>query len=238
MNEAIAAPRGGTESTVSPYRTAIDRTARVIERRATFYRNLVVTVVLIGVASLAVALVARSLAALAGVLFVVPACGLFFHQDARLLNGWRSDVLARWAGGNLDLAALRDALHAHPGLPRDTLDGMLGTLPSAANLPEEQRIPAPSRQAAAAAYRAMHQERSDLLLIDAVLSGIAAAALVAALWMRTWTPLLGLVVLVLRPPLGAWMRRRRLAAREADLAACRRQPGFSEPDYTRLLTGP
>ena len=220
---------------MSPYRTAIDRTARVIERRATFYRNLVVTVVLIGVASLVVALAARSLAGLAGLLFLVPACGLFFHLDARLLNGWRSDLLERWAGGELDLEALRPALHGHPGLPRDTLDAMLATLPSAANLPEEQRIPTPSRQAAAAAYRAMHQERSDLLLIDAILTGIVVAALVGALWMRSWTPLLGLVVLVLRPPLGAWMRRRRLAAREADVAACRRQPGFSEPDYERLL---
>lgn len=222
---------------VSPYRTAIDRTARVIERRAAFYRNLVVAVVLIGVASLIVALVARSLAGLAGVLFLVPACGLFFHLDARLLNGWRSDVLARWAGGELDLAALRPALHAHPGLPRDTLDAMLATLPSVADLPEEQRIPSPSRQAAAAAYRAMHRERSDLLLLDAILSGIAAAALVAALWMRMWTPLLSLIVLVLRLPLGAWMRRQRLTARAADVAACRRQPGFSEPDYARLVAG-
>lgn len=210
----------------------------MIERRATFYRNLVVTVVLIGVASLVVALAARSLAGLAGVLFLIPACGLFFHLDARLLNGWRADLLERWAGGELDLEALRPALHGHPGLPRDTLDAMLATLPSVANLAEEQRIPNPSRQAAAAAYRAMHQERSDLLLLDAVLSGIAAAALVAALWMRSWTPLPGLVVLALRPPLGAWMRRRRLAAREADVAACRRQPGFSEPNYARLLTGP
>lgn len=222
---------------MSPYRTAIDRTARVIERRATFYRNLVVAVVLIGVASLAVALVARSLAGLAGVLFLVPACGLFFHFDARLLNGWRSDVLARWAGGELDLAALRPALHAHPGLPRDTLDAMLATLPSVANLPEEQRIPTPSRQAAAAAYRAMHQQRSDLLLTDAILSGIAVAAVVGALSMRTWTPLLGLTTFLLRPPLGVWIRRRRLAAREVDVAACRRQPGFSEPDYARLAAG-
>lgn len=222
---------------MSAYDIVLVRTRSTLERRATFYRNLVVTVVLIGVASLVVALVARSLAGLAGVLFLVPACGLFFHLDARLLNGWRSDVLERWAGGELDLEALRPALHAHPGLPRDTLDAMLATLPSVADLPEEQRIPTPSRQAAAAAYRAMHQERSDLLLLDAILSGIAAAALVAALWMRTWTPLLGLIVLVPRPALGAWMRRRRLAAREVDVAACRRQPGFSEPDYARLLAG-
>jgi hypothetical protein len=223
---------------VSAYRTAIDRTARVIERRARFYRNLVVAVVLIGVASLAVALLARSLAGLAGVLFLVPACGFFVHADARLLNDWRSGVLARWARGELDLAALRPALHAHPGLPRDTLDGMLGTLPSTADLAEEQRILAPSRQAAAAANRAMHQVRSDLLLLDATVSGIAAAGLVGALWLATWMPLLGLIVLVLRLPLGAWTRRRRLAARDADVAACRRQPGFSEPDYARLLSAP
>lgn len=220
---------------MSAYRTAIERTTRVIERRAKYYRNLVVAVVLIGAASVAGALAARSLSGLAGVFFLVPACGLFFFADARLLNEWRSDVLASWARGELDLAALRQALRAHPGLPQDTRDAMLGTLPSTGDLAEEQRILAATRQAAAAASLMAHQGRADSLLLHSVASAIAVSALAAALWLRAWTPLLGVAVLALRLPLAGWMRRRRLAAREAELAACRRRPGFSEADYARLL---
>jgi len=220
---------------VSAYRTAIERTTRVIERRAKYYRNLVVAVVLIGAASAAWALAARAPSALAGVLFLVPACGLFFFADARLLNGWRADVLASWASGELDLAALRQALGAHPGLPQETLDAMLGTLPSAGSLGEEQRILAPTRQAAAAASLTAHRARADSLLLHSAATAIAASALAAALWLRSGAPLLGLAVLVLRLPLAAWMRRRRLAARETEVAACRRRPGFSEADYARLL---
>lgn len=220
---------------MSPYRTAIDGTARVIERRAAFYRNLVVAVVVIGVASAAVALVARSLAGLTGILFLVPACGCFFHLDARLLNRWRSDVLACWSSGELDLAALRHALNALPGLPRDTLNGMLVTLPSTPDLAQEQRILTPSRQAAAAAYRAAYQARSDALLLDALASAFAVVIVVTAIGMRTWTPLLGLPLLLLRHPSRAWMGRRCLAARDAETAACRGRPEFGEADYTRLL---
>ena len=220
---------------MSAYRTAIERTTRVIERRARYYRNLVVAVVLIGVASVAWALAARTLSGLAGVLFLVPACGLFFFADARLLNQWRSGVLASWASGELDLAAFRSAMRAHPGLPQETRDAMLGTLPSTAELLEEQRILPPTRQAAVAASLMVHGGRADSLLLNTVTTGVAVSALVAALWMRTWTPLVGLAVLGLWPPLASWMRRRRLAAREAELAACRRRPGFSEADYARLL---
>lgn len=229
-------PSGSPDpDTVSAYRAAIELTTLVIERRARSYRNLVVAVVLIGIASIGWALAARALSGLAGVLSVVPACGLFFFADARLLNQWRSGVLASWASGELDLAAFRSAVSAHPGLPQETRDAMLGTLPSTADLVEEQRILPPTRQAAAAASLMVHQGRADSLLLNTITSGITVSALVAALWMRTWTPLVGLVVLVLRPPVAVWMRRRRLAAWEAELVACRRRPGFSEADYIRLL---
>ncbi len=218
---------------MSAYRIAIDRTARVIERRARYFRNQVVTVVLVGAASIAWALAAHSPSGLAGILFLVPVCGLFFFADAKLLNQWRSGLLASWETGDLEIAALRDALRANPSLPKETTEGMLATLPAASDLAAEQRLLTPTRHTIAATSRAVHGARTDRLLLDAVLSGVAAVSLVAALGTSAWTPLLGLAVLVLRLPLGAWTQRRRLDARDAEVEACRRQPGFSE-EWTSL----
>jgi len=233
---AISSSRGSAAA--SAYSVAIEQTTRVIERRAKSFRNLVVVVVLIGSASLVWALVTRSPSGLAGWFFIVPACGFYLVADARLLNDWRSELLARWARRELDLAAFRDAIRAHPALPKDTTEAMLATLPLTEGVVSEQRILPPTRHAAASDSGALHHGRADSILLNAAASAIAASAVAASLWTGTWTPLLGLTTLVLRPAVGLGIRRRRRAARQAEVETCRTQAGFSEADYARLLVSP
>ena len=66
-------------------------------------------------------------------------------------------------------------------------------------------------------------------------SAIVVVALVAALWLRTWLPLLALPLVLLRPALAARGARRRDAAAERELAACRAAPEFSEADFETVL---
>jgi hypothetical protein len=219
----------------SAYRAAIEATTRVIERRARYFRNQVVAVLLLGVASLAWALAARSWLGLAALLFLIPACGAFLVADARRLDDWRSAVLASWVRREIDLAAFRDAICAHPALPKETTNAMLATLPQAGDLASEQRILTPTRRAAASASQAAHRGRVDALVLNVAVSAIATGVVAAALWTHNWTPLLGLTTLALRPLAGAALRRRRLTARATDVAACRRQPEFQEAEYERLL---
>ena len=61
------------------------------------------------------------------------------------------------------------------------------------------------------------------------------AATAAALWLRAWTPLAGLALLALRPGLGAWLRRLRQGRAAAELAASRREPGFDQAEFERLV---
>jgi hypothetical protein len=144
-------------------------------------------------------------------------------------------MAAIWVSGEVDFAALREALRANPTLPKDTIEAMMLTLPSAGPLTAEQKLLPPTRHALAAANIAVHWERADSLLLKAAASAIVIGILLAAIWTSSWTPLSGLAVLVLWPALAAGMRRRRRLRWDLEVDACRKEAGFSEADYSRLL---
>lgn len=221
---------------MSAYRTAIDDTTAAVDRRAGYFRNQIIVVVSIA-ALVAAAAFFWSVQALWAWLLLVPACGLFFHADSRLVNRWRSDVLRPWVARELDLVAWCQAIGANPVLPKETTGGMLATLPIAGDLVAEQKILASTRQAIAASCLAIHRAKTDVLLLDAIASGVIVAILLAALWLRRWTPLLGLTVLVLLPVVRAWITRRWQKQCEAAVAACRTEAGFNEEDYGRIRAG-
>jgi hypothetical protein len=220
---------------VSAYRTAIDQTTDSIARRARYFRNQIVTVVAIGALVAVGALVTRSVAALSAWLVLVSVCGLFFHADSRLLNKWRRNLLAPWIARELDFAALLEAIRANPALPKPTVEGMLATLPFCGNLVAEQAILRPTRQAIAAGSVEIHRSRAQVLLLNVVASAVVVAALLASVYLRRWTPLLGLAALVPLPLGRAWISRAARRRSEAVLATSRSQPEFSEADYRRVL---
>jgi hypothetical protein len=202
-------PRASSADPASAYRAAIDHTVVTIERRARAFRRQTIAVATLGLGSVVWAAVARTPSALAGLLLLVPVCGCFVLVDAQLLTEWRSGILAAWARRDLDLAALRQAILAHPGLPKGTTEAMLAGLPSVGDLTAEQRVAVQNRRAMAAQSETLHQERTDALVRATAASGILVIAVLAALWSRAWMPLLGLGALPLLPVLGTWMRRRR-----------------------------
>ncbi len=220
---------------LSPYGRALAATLRALQRRATYHRNHVVTVVALAALVAAAAALLRSPRALAAVLLLVPLSGCFFLADLRLLERWQSEVLAGWQAGELELAALRSTLAADATLPRMALDAMLATLPAAGDLLAERRIRPPTRAAAAGVVRAVQRRSVDSLALNIGSSVLAVGVLVAALWLRAWMPLAGLALLALRPAAGAGLRRRRDALAAAELAACRCEPGFSEQDLVDLV---
>ena len=108
---------------MSAYKAAIDQTVRTIERRARYIRNQVAIVVAISALAVITAVVTRSASALWALLFLVPACGLFFYADSNALSEWRSQLLASWIKRNVDFAALGESIRANPALPKKTTDG-------------------------------------------------------------------------------------------------------------------
>jgi len=205
-----------------------------IDTRARYFRNLIVTVVAIGSASITGAAFARALKPLAGLLLMLLACGLFFLLDARLLVCWRSRLLAAWVNKEIDLHALRQSVNALPKLPRETLASMLATLPSAASLLAEQNVSKSTREAVTAVVEHMYGREADTIALKAALAAIVAFASLAGLAMRRLDPLLA-GPLVLLPLLAAWQKRRRLRSEQARILAAQLCPDFREDEYRELV---
>ncbi len=223
---------------MSAYRAAIDETTKAIDHRARYYRNLIVAVSAISLGSIGWAVVSWSFSPLVGVVLLVPACGLFFFLDGRLLDDWRSGLIAAWANKDLDFQAFRHAAGAMPALPKGTLQSMLATLPRAKDLVAEQDISSSTREGVAAAVAAVQACQSDTVAVKAATSGFVSTLMVVAVVSRTWKPLLGFLALLLLPLVRGWLKRRRIAIWQQRILTSRAKPDFSGKNYRQLVTCP
>jgi hypothetical protein len=220
---------------VSAYRLAILQTITTINSRARHFRNLVVAVVVLTLGSMGWAAVTWTFSPLACLLLLFPAWGLFFFLEAKLLSDWRSRLLDAWVKKDIELRGFGDAVSAIPTLPKETLQIMLATLPSAGDLRTEQRISSSLREATAALTTAMHACEADAMALKATAFAIATVSLITAgiLWM--WQPILGITVLALFPFMRKRLRRRRLRALEERTVTARAKPDFSNATYRELV---
>jgi hypothetical protein len=220
---------------MSAYRIAILQTITTIDNRACYFRNLVVAVVVLTLAFIGWAAVTGTFSPLAGLLLLLPAYGVFFFLDAKLLNDWRAQLLDAWVRKEIEFRAFCDAVSAIPTLPKDMLHSMLTTLPSAGDLPAEQGSSSSTREAAAALTTTMHACESDAMALKATGLAISSGSLIIAVILWMWQPILGITVLALVPLLRNWLRSRRLRALGKRTAATRAKPDFSDAKYGELV---
>jgi hypothetical protein len=220
---------------VSAYRSAIDRTTDTIDRRARYFRNLIVIVVSVALVSIVSAVIARAFWPLACSLLLLPICGFFFVLDSKLLDHWRSHLLETWVKKDIDFRALCGALNAVPKLPRETVRSMLATLPSAGDLLAEQRISSSTREAVAVAVTGIHGRQSNTVALKASAAAIVSTSVIVAMALRMWEPLLGNLVVLLLPIFGAWLKRRRMDVTKKRTLAARAKPDFSKEKYGQLV---
>ena len=216
---------------VSEYRAAIEQIERVVRRRAVHFRNLVVAAVLVLASVFLVALIARSSSVLLASLSLIPIGGGFLVADGRLLRTWQSAVLSAWVRRDIDLAAFRAAVRAHPSLPEATIESMLATLPATGDLVAEQRILSPTRRAIAAEALWRAQRELDGLIFKVVATGIMVVVTLTLTWSRDVWTLWGLGALLILLTARAFLDGFRRRECDAHVAACRTQEGFSAPDY-------
>lgn len=131
------------------YRELIDLTSDTLTARTRLYRRLVISFGTIGLITLCVVVFAMSLKPATGILFLLPAYGLFLFFDSRSLNVWRARILDGWRAKEVDLSALREALTTSKAIPPQTLQGMLDTLPELGDLVTEHSVSSSTRNALA-----------------------------------------------------------------------------------------
>jgi uncharacterized membrane protein len=195
---------------------AINSTTQMIDRRAKHYRNLIVAVAFVGLSSILWAGIDWSWLPLAGILLLVPFCSLYFFIDEKLLNQWRHGLFSDWEKGELDFRALYEAVTSISTLPKNTLESMLETLPSAGDLVTEQSISSSTRKAIAAVVTAIHACRSDHIAFKAAGYSIAKGVLIVAVLFWMWQPLLGLFAVTLVLLLRRWVKTQRLKVHERE----------------------
>jgi hypothetical protein len=217
---------------MSDYAAAIASTIRVVETRAKYFRNQIVVVVFVGATSIACATVARSLLPLLGMFLLVPVCGFFFFADSKLLHQWRVDLFASWVRKDLDFFAFCSTVRAIPSLPKETLEGMLATLPVMSDLLTERAISGSTRQAVAATALALGRITADSLALKACAAAIVVISLALAIFTWRWSWLIGVAAVVPAAVLYLALKGRHLAMSQAQVLACRAQADFSDSNYS------
>lgn len=230
-----AAPDYGRDP-VSAYRFAIDHTTRIVDGRARNHRNHVVSVVLLVLASIGTSCVGRSAAWLCALTLVAPVSGYYLSRDASLIRAWQARVLDVWVRREIDLGAFFELVSTVPGLPNETIAGMLGALPTANGIQREHELPASTREAAAAAAMALYKIDVVRLWQRVFSSAILASSLILAVVYRTPTPLgVGAVVLVAGFAVASAQRRHLAARLRIGTTAARGRPGFDVELFRALI---
>ena len=205
-----------------------------IDRRAKFFRNLIVAVTFVGLGSILWAGIAWSWLPLAGIFLLVPFCGLYFFIDEKLLNRWQHELFAHWESGVLDFRALYEAVTAISTLPKNTVESMLETLPTGENLVKEQSISSSTRKAIVAVVTTIHACRSDNIALKAAGYTITGGALIVAAALWTWHPILGVFNVCLVLLLRRWVRARRLKSAKKRIITAQQEPDFNLEKFLEI----
>jgi hypothetical protein len=171
---------------------ALKATTRTINSRTVLFRNLVITIVAVGLISVSWAVFQLSWRPLmAGFVLLVPLYGMFLCLDVRLIDHWQQQILQMWVQGHLDLKVFPEAMNTISTLPHSTLRGMLRTLPTPS--PFISAIPATVRKALSTTLKTINRCQNDRMaayLIGYTL-GLACVAWAAMRWQPL--PLVGLL---------------------------------------------
>jgi energy-converting hydrogenase Eha subunit C len=222
---------------VSAYRVAIEQTTGAINRRAKYFRNLIVSVAMVSLGSIICAAGTQTFWPLIALLLLFPACTLFFLLDAILMNDWRSRLLESWTRKQLDFEGLRLAVATIPSLPKNTVQGMLATLPRADDLVAEQGVSRSTRGALAVAIGAIDSCAADALAFKVASHAIVSCSLGAAAVVWTWKPLLGIIAVGLLLLATRVSQRLRLRVATFKTIAAQGQPDFDARQYLKVLGG-
>lgn len=176
---------------MSAAKEAMHRTTDTLERRAFHFRNLVVLIVVVALASPIVALVRWNPLWLMGWLAALPLFSCFLVVDHYLVARWQRKILDAWLAGELHLDNFVESMTSMRMLPRATLRSMLTLLPGVPQEVAVQRLPLDVKRhlGELAVFRSRLDRDSAIAVAVASLLGVGTVVWAAV--DRNWLPLLG-----------------------------------------------
>jgi hypothetical protein len=221
---------------VSNYRELIDLTSDILAARTRNYRRLVISFGTIGLITLCTIVITMSPRPATGLLFLLPAYGLFLFFDNRSLNVWRARILDAWRTKEVDLSALREALKTNKAFPPQTLKGMIETLPQLDDLATEQSVSVATRNALAVLVFARDDDLENKLLCQAGSHCLITFTLASAVVLEHWL-LLSVIILVpgIRM-LCRWRDSRNLSTAMQKMVRYRETRGFAPDIYESVAS--
>ncbi len=180
-------------SAPSAYGEALALTKSTLEWRGRWYARLAAVIGLLVFGSLVLALILRTRQTLVGVAGAAGVWAAFLVLDVRAVAGWQRRILELWTAGALEPSVFVEALGRIPTLPRESLAGMVATLriPLGALPPPGLEVPA--REAVAQAARSALARDSARVLLRGGAGVVVVVGAAAAVALRRWEPLLGLL---------------------------------------------
>jgi len=217
------------------YDKAINETKNTISKRAKNYRSLVIIVVIIGLGSVIWLLISLSLTSLSNLLLLIPACGLFFLLDTKLLNKWRSNILDTWSTGEIDLFAFNEAVKAIPNLPKNSATAMLSSLPISINMIEEHNISTVTRSMMANTINTSYKLYIQKLIIKLAGISIVVISILLAVFLSSWLPLISLIAVLPLKYLSKQLNASKLAEHKTLYQNNKKETAFDENGFQNLL---
>ena len=219
---------------MSAYKSAIEYSAVTVQRRAVYFRNLIIVVALVTLISLVSAGVAWSTEPLAGTLLMIPVCGLFLILDERLVSHWRNELFGDWIRRELDFVALRVALTANHALPQNSIEGMLQTLPCVDDLAFEQEISHGTRSGISLIAKSLQSIQMHRLIRLVISYSVVSFVLIAAIILHSWQPMLGVLILGIVFPLSRYFEHGHLRKTTDQISALSRAADFQADKFSEI----
>ena len=114
-----------TEQVNTHLTIAIESTKKTIEKRAFYYRNLVISVILLFVSSIVSAFIIKSFYPIALVILIFPLCAFFIYWDNVLVCTWSKEIRKLVIQNRLDLDTFEQTMISIKSVPQATFMGMM-----------------------------------------------------------------------------------------------------------------
>ena len=214
------------------YELAISLTIKTIERRAKYYRNLIIAVLLVLFCTLVWAIISGRFATLAVCVFLFPLGHGYFLADALLLHSWRKRLLRAWIEQDFNLQLFGRAMSELPQLPQNTLQAMLDSLPAVATT--EQYMSIATREAITIAIQSEHANQMENLAIRTIAFILAAGCVSIAAFTGQTRPLFGLFLLLAVWPARIILKCIRHRSVQRQIDALKKDANFDTSSYTAV----